>query len=274
MNRLFEALKRNKFSRSIWVPLKDLYRKIQYSKFNNYPGLHGKISHKDAMFAGNIKHYISVGDSAMDNIEAALKIVNITFDSLRSVLDMPSGYGRVLRSLIAKVPPEKITACDIDADAIKFCEKEFGCKKMLSSADFSQIHFPENYSLIWVGSLFTHLDQETFSSLLKLLFDSLETGGILVFTTQGKHSVETFERYWGGQPVPLSREQLQKELEKNNGFYYSPYFNAENYGIAISLKYYVIALIERLFGSKARFIYYNERGWDDHQDVFAIQKTG
>jgi len=273
MNRLYTALQKNKILQSIWTPLKSFYRKVKYLKFNNYPGLNGRISPRDAMFTGNIEHYMSVGNSAIENIETALKAANINFDSLNAVLDMPSGYGRVLRLLVTKVSPGKVTACEIDAEAIEFCAKEFGCKKILSSQDFSQLKFPENYSLIWVGSLFTHLNQEAFSSLLRLLFNSLERSGILVFTTHGKYSVETFERYWARQPVPVSHEQLQRALEKTNGFYYAPYYNSENYGISISLKHYVIALIESLFGSKARFIYYNERGWDDHQDVFAIQKT-
>jgi SAM-dependent methyltransferase len=273
---IYKVLKKNptlyKLLYNSWTFLKNTYKKIEYSKYNNYPGLKGRISYNDTMFAGDIKHYMEVGESAIENIENVLKQANKTFDSLKSILDMPSGHGRVLRLLATKVSPEKITACDIDVDGIEFCEKEFGCRKLLSSNDFSKIRFSEDYSLIWVGSLFTHLNKAAFASLLKLLFNSLEIDGILVFTAHGKYSVEIFERYWTSQSIPISSEQLQKELIKTNGFYYAPYYNTQDYGISISLKHYVIPLIESLFEGRAKLITYKEKGWDNHQDVFAIQK--
>ena len=281
MNNLRKTLKKNKIIYSAWKvvnnglsKLKILLKKIALSKYNNYPGLNGKISHNDSLFANSITHYISVGNSAVANIESALKASNKSFDSLKSVLDFPSGHGRVLRVLATKVSPAKITACDIDADGINFCEKEFHCKKVLSHKDLSKIQFPESYELIWVGSLFTHFDKEAFSDLLTLSFNSLEPGGVLVFTTHGNHSVETFHRYWERDPesTPLSREQLQEELAKNNGFYYAPYHNAEGYGVSISLQPYVVDLIEHLLKGKAKVLFFKDRGWDDHQDVFAIQK--
>src|SRR4030095_2041450 len=172
MNKLFRTLKKNKIIYGVWRAVKTFPKKIARSKYNNYPGLNGRISPNDGMFANDITHYISVGTSALENIESALIAANKSFDSLRSVLDFPSGHGRVLRSLVTKVSPEKITACDIDADAIKFCEKEFHCKKILSNQNISKIQFPEHYTLIWVGSLFTHFDKEAFSDLLTLSFNS------------------------------------------------------------------------------------------------------
>ncbi|HVX51514.1 MAG TPA: class I SAM-dependent methyltransferase [Chitinophagaceae bacterium] len=269
---IVNTLKKNKVLNSIMKPVTKQYRKRKYQKYLASLGLNGKISYKDAMF-DNITHYIAVGESAMVNIENALKASGKTFASLNEVLDIPSGHGRVLRLLVTKVPPERVTACDIDEDGINFCKKEFGCKKMLSSADISTIQFPVNYSLIWVGSLFTHLDKKAFSDLLVLLFNALEPGGVLVFTTHGKYSVEIFEKYWlAEKSAPVSNEQLQKELEKTNGFYFAPYANSKDYGISVSLKPYVINLIETLFQNKAKVVMYKERGWDDHQDVFAIQK--
>jgi hypothetical protein len=123
-----------------------------------------------------------------------------------------------------------------------------------------------------VGSLFTHINKKAFSDLLTVLFNALEPGGVLVFTTQGKYSVEIFETYWVNEPAPVSKEELQKELEKTGGFYFAPYANAKDYGVSISLQQYVLGLIESLFKNKAKVVMYNERGWDNHQDVFAIQK--
>lgn len=253
-----------------YIFLRNNYYRIRYFKYRNYPGLRGKIHYKDTMF-DDINHYMSVAESAMKNIEESLKIADISFDSLNSVLDIPSGYGRVLRLLTSKVPPEKITACEIEESAIEFCEKEFGCKKFLSNEDLSLVHFPEKYSLIWVGSLFTHLDEKGFVDLFKLLFNALENKGILLFTTLGKYSVENFQQYWGIQEA-IPKEELERLLVANEGFYFTPYVNVKSYGTTISLKEYVSSLANRLFGKEARIFRYVERGWDNHQDVFSIQK--
>jgi SAM-dependent methyltransferase len=263
---MIDFIKRYKF----YIFLKNNYNRLRYFKYRNYPGLKGKIHHKDSMF-DNINHYMSVGESAMKNIEESLKMADISFDSLNSVLDIPCGYGRVLRLLTTKVPPEKITACEIEKSAIDFCEKEFGCKKFLSNEDLSSVHFPEKYSLIWVGSLFTHLDEKGFVDLFKLLFDSLENKGVLVFTTLGKYSVEIFQQYWGLQEV-ISKEELERLLAASGGFYFTPYVNEKSYGTTISLKEYITSLANRLYGDDAKIFRYVERGWDNHQDVFSIQK--
>jgi len=87
--------------------------------------------------------------------------------------------------------------------------------------------------------------------------------------------VEIFESYWGASKnIPISNAQLEKELLQTNGFYFAPYPSSEDYGISISLKHYVNSLIENLFNGKAKVLFHNERGWDNHQDVFAIQKVG
>ena len=249
------------------------YKRLKYLKFRNYPGLNGRIHIDDTMFVGDMAHYMSVGQSAVNNIQESLTAANLSLNSLRSILDIPSGYGRVLRVLASKVHPEKITACDIQKEQIEFCAKEFGCKQFLSSTDLSKIHFPENYSLIWVGSLFTHFNEKDFTDLLKLLFESLEDNGLLIITTHGKYAVEIFEKYWGNGPVPASREELQKTLDQNNGFYFAPYPYLPSYGISISLKEYVDSLFDGLFREKAKIVRFAERGWDNHQDVFSIQKV-
>jgi len=65
---------------------------------------------------------------------------------------------------------------------------------------------------------------------------------------------------------------LEKELASSGGFYYALYHNVEGYGVSVSLQPYVVNLTEKLFKGKAKVLFFNERGWDDHQDVFAIQK--
>lgn len=242
-----------------------------YGEYITDERLNGRIIYRDMMYAGDISHYISVGNSAMENIEQALRAAGRTFDSLNQVMDMPCGHGRVLRLLATKVPADRITACEIDPGGIEFCADEFGCKKFQSSYDISTIQFEEEFSLIWVGSLFTHLNAQAFSDLLALLFDSLEENGVLVFTAHGNYSIEIFEQYWG-RNVPVNAKELQVELAKTNGFYFAAYPSTKDYGISISLHHYVVELINTLFADRASVVFFKERGWDNHQDVYGIKK--
>jgi hypothetical protein len=67
-----------------------------------------------------IHHYGHAGCSALVNIEASLAIAARTFADVTGCLDLPSGYGRVTRLLRRKIPPSRITACDVEAEAVRF----------------------------------------------------------------------------------------------------------------------------------------------------------
>ncbi len=56
-----------------------------------------------------------------------------------------------------------------------------------SRADVEQLELPGRFDLIWVGSLFTHHDPDRWDVFFDLLGSSLADGGVLVFTTAGRH---------------------------------------------------------------------------------------
>jgi SAM-dependent methyltransferase len=247
-------------------------RKWMFKVYKNDPSLKGALHPNDGMFCGNVKQYIQVGEDVVRLVEQSLQLAKRDWSDLNAVLDIPSGYGRELRAFVDKVPAEKITACDILQEQIDFCGRAFGCKTFLSSDDFSSIRFPEKYSLIWVGSLFTHLDKKRFEDLLSLLFYALEPGGILIFTTHGAHSIDIFESYWRKGSAPMTRQQAEIKASENGGFYFFPYNYDPSFGVSISLKCYVESLCQRIFNNQAKIIKYEFKGWDHHQDVFAIKK--
>ncbi|MCI0464995.1 MAG: class I SAM-dependent methyltransferase, partial [Gemmataceae bacterium] len=43
---------------------------------------------------------------------------------VQACLDLPSGYGRVTRLLAATIPAPRITAADVDREAVRFCRRE------------------------------------------------------------------------------------------------------------------------------------------------------
>ena len=71
---------------------------------DNNPEVIREISPNDGMFRGNLTHYFGVGESAVKVIQNAMKVANKTVSDVKKILDFPSGYGRVLRSIRANFP--------------------------------------------------------------------------------------------------------------------------------------------------------------------------
>ena len=124
-----------------------------------------EISPRDQMhYAGRPfadEHYFHVGASSLRCIDVALRSAGIERIDIRRVLDMPCGHGRVMRYIRAEFPHAEITACDLDRDGVDFCAKAFGAHRLYSQEDIKSIALPgPGFDLIWVGSLFTHLQPE------------------------------------------------------------------------------------------------------------------
>ena len=98
--------------------------------------LNRRISPRDVMLLpGGEAHYFSVGESAIHEIGIALQMAGNRAPA--RALDLPCGYGRVLRRLRTEYPDAQITACDIDLDALQFCGEEFDAIPVQSSEDCS-----------------------------------------------------------------------------------------------------------------------------------------
>ena len=77
------------------------------------------------------------------------------------------------------MPASRITAADVDRQAVHFCVREFGLKGLVVPSDPRRACFPDNYDLIFVGSLLTHLPVPTRLALLDVLV------GVFVRVTVG-----------------------------------------------------------------------------------------
>lgn len=217
---------------------------------------------------GGPERYFSCGRSALECIEKALSSASIPPDRVRRVLDLPCGHGRVLRYLKAAFPEAETVACDLLRDAVDFCASTFGSTALYSSEEPEAIPLDrESFDLIWVGSLFTHLDAPLWPRFLSVLRDSLCAGGVLVFTTHGRaaHQELVAGRDYG---VPSRRRTLLLYRYEHTGFGYAAYPGPDShYGVALSHPAWVIRQLTALRG--LRLVSLGEASWDHHQDVFA-----
>jgi SAM-dependent methyltransferase len=132
--------------------------------------------------------YWVAGRSALEAIGAGLDAAGKPVSEIRRILDIPCGHGRVMRYLKAAFPSAELTACDLLREGVDFCSSVFGAIPVYSHVDTDKIPLEHSvYDLIWVGSLFTHLDASQWKALLVRLTSSLREGGVLIFTAHGRY---------------------------------------------------------------------------------------
>jgi SAM-dependent methyltransferase len=150
------------------------------------------IAAADEMFTGDLEVYFSVGWSALHCINVSLMAARIQPVSIRTILDLPCGHGRVLRHLSEAFPGANITACDLLRDGVDYCAQTFGASALYSDENPANIALePNSFHLIWVGSLLTHLRADRWLDFLSLFQHALRLGGLLIFSAHGR---EAFRR--------------------------------------------------------------------------------
>lgn len=222
------------------------------------------------MYDKSAKHYLSVGLSAGRCIDEALAHSGKN-KAVRSILDFPWGYGRVLRFLKVRFPDAEIVACEIDPMALQFCKRVFSVKTIMSERTFSQLSLPGEFDLIWSGSLVTHLDEERTSELLRFFYEHLAPGGLCLFTTHGRTSVEWIQDEVQTYGLPASaRQKLLCEFHER-GYGYAAYEFTDDYGISVASHDRMVQAA-RSIGEWTESVFF-ERGWDSHQDVYGFTKV-
>ena len=190
---------------------------------------------------------------------------------VNALLDLPSGHGRVLRYLRAAFPDARIVACDLDPDAVAFCETAFGAEPVVSDEDASRIAVGGGFDIVWCGSLLTHLDAARWPPLLERLVGSLAAGGVLPFTTCGRRVAE---RLAAADPTYALPDDVCAQIiddYRRVGFGYRDYPGAAGYGLSLSALPWVLE--QALALGDCRVVLCRERAWDDHQDIVAVVKV-
>jgi SAM-dependent methyltransferase len=172
------------------------------------------------------------------------------------ILDYPCGHGRVMRMLRARFPDAWIVGTDVNRDGVDFCAATFGSTPVYAPPEPRRFAVDESFDLIWVGSLFTHLDEPVCHELMETCLKHLAPGGVLVFTTAGRF-VATRE-----EAIPESTAGFR---ERGFGYEESP--GSPGYGSTYMSPEWVMRFLE-LFPLQLLGCW--ERAWNDFQDVYAL----
>src|SRR5205085_3283412 len=226
------------------------------------------ISYADGMYKGDGAHYFNVGLSAIHCIEAALNAAQIT--TVNNILDLPCGYGRVLRFLVPRFPQARITACELLPDAVRFCVEQFGAVPAYSSYKLNKLSLDAQFDLIWCGSLITHLDAPRTLDLLEFFARQLAPGGLVICTTHGDFVAERIldaAEFYG---LPHASIPALVASYRQHGYGYLDYPEAPGYGVSLTAPAWLRT--QARAAGDLREVYFRPRGWDDHQDVFGFVK--
>jgi len=231
--------------------------------------LNREVDPNDHMYNTGKDWYYSVGENGLTCVLNGLSLSRLT--AVHSILDLPCGHGRVGRHLRAAFPDAHISFCDTDVGAAAFCAAMFGGQALPSQPDLTQVSFERCYHVIWIGSLFTHLDLNTTATWLRHLSRFLSPDGILLATFHGAWTIEMQQKYC---PLiaPDKWRQVLAEYEEV-GYGYTPYDERDvpTFGISLSSASRIVSMVMKIPG--VRLLSYTERGWGDNHDVLVISST-
>jgi SAM-dependent methyltransferase len=219
------------------------------------------------------RNYFHQGVDALRCIRLAMLAGRKT--TISNILDFACGHGRVLRMLKAEFPQAKLTASDIESDAVDFCARVLEATPVYSREDPAEVHIDDSFDLIWSGSLLTHHGADRWRQFLALFESLLCPSGLLVFTTSGRtvaERVRTRSKTYG-----LAEDQVERLLAhyERDGFGYEEYPAhrgfVSSYGISLSSPAWVWAKLEERTALSR--VVHVERAWMS-QDMFVCLKEG
>lgn len=239
----------------------------------SFEGIPGRVHFNDYMFGPNsqaeIRSYAERALNVMTLIEETLAAAGRTFDDVERWLDFGCGYGRVVRFLVERVPPERVFASDIVAEGARFCRSEFGITPIASQPDLAAVHLGR-FDFLYAISVITHLDEPNSTAFLRMIGESLSEGGIALFTTHGEWSLAHAELY--GPEYEVDSQAIVTQVREHGVAYRRYPFESDEYGISWHSREFIETRIAALHRDRVVPILFKPQGLDGHQDVYAFQR--
>ena len=238
-------------------------------------GVPGRVHFNDFMLRSSrpedAKLYAQGAMNVVNILRTSLEACGKNISSLSSCLEIGSGYGRIIRHISRMMPPANIYACDVIEEGSRFCAREFGVN-YLPCASLSAASYSSQFELIYLISVFSHLDSASIAKMWSQIVKLLKPGGVAVFTTQGRISAGQVEKYgthWGAEKAAISNAL------SNAGYFYEKYkWYKDNIGMTWVTEDFLRGLLEERpeSGETLRFCDFEEGILDGHQDVYIYQK--
>ncbi|HAT12646.1 MAG TPA: SAM-dependent methyltransferase [Microcoleaceae bacterium UBA11344] len=200
--------------------------------------------------------YYSLGRSILDAVKQVVDWHFGSFENVQSFLDFACGYGRFTRFLIQEMPPDKIWASDIYANAVKFQTEYFGVNGIVSTGKPENYLIDRKFDCILANSFFSHMPERTFTNWLQNLYDLLTPNGILMFSVHGESLLPSHVEM-PATGILFSADSESQSLDK------------EEYGTTYVNEEFVREIVTRISGGKA-FVHRIKKGICRFQDLYVV----
>jgi len=125
--------------------------------------------------------YLEQGEGMVENLLAMLRSNGLALERAESVLDFACGHGRVTRWLVDTCGAERVTASDINPQAVDFVCKTLKVAGFYSTQEADDLTHDRKYKVIFVASLFSHLTLKHWNEWAAHLARMLQLGGFSSF---------------------------------------------------------------------------------------------
>jgi SAM-dependent methyltransferase len=150
------------------------------------------------------------GQQSLHDITTALAGIGAKVGDFAKILDFGCGCARVLRWLPQEAPASQIHGCDIDEQAIAWCQANLPAMTFATNGAEPPLPYAdETFDLVLNHSVFTHIDERMQDLWLAELRRVLKPAGIALLSVHGPFAfglTEHASRFEGDMATIMRRE--------------------------------------------------------------------
>jgi len=140
-----------------------------------------------AVAGDSVEAFRTIGQRSAEDIVRTLALAGRQITDFRNILDFGVGCGRTLRALAPLAPGAHFFGADIDQEAVDWCAANLDFATFTRNAALPPLPFANGqFDLIYVISVFTHLDESYQFQWLAELRRVARPGALVIVTLHGE----------------------------------------------------------------------------------------
>lgn len=152
---------------------------------DGYPVPPPRLVHK-IIARGWAEQYWNLGIEDSQRLLDVLSENKVDLKPMKTILDFGCGCGRVIRHFLP-VTEAQLHGCDYNKSLIRWCQKKLTFGRFYVNSLRPPLEYEdEQFDLIYLRSVFTHLDQELQRQWMQELLRISRPGGYIMFTAHGR----------------------------------------------------------------------------------------
>jgi len=172
----------------------------------------------------------------MVELQDVLDACQLSLRQCHSFLEFACGHGRFTRHLARIFKNNQLVVSDVVDGSVDFLKDTLKVDGFYSSTDPDQLKIPGHYDVIFVLSLFSHLPANVWQKWFRVLYESLSTNGVLIFSTHGAKCATLDGVDWGNEQYRFFPSSESSVLD------------GQTYGATYASAEYVTQVVKKALG--------------------------